>query len=306
MSNIQSVNQRQKILVYGITGMVGSKIKQQIGAEFKVIGPPHSHLDLSKRREVKKNILDVKPDQILYCAGITKVDYAQSHSKEAYLLNCGVVESITKIAKNLNVPFHYISTDAVFDGKNYKRAYRENDQTNPVSTYGKSKLKGEQITLSSSRSNSVIRTIMVYCPNFAHKKDFARVAFETLKKGEEFAAIENQVVNPTFIDDLVSGIGKILEKRAKGIYHLAACDYTTNYGFVEKIAKKFKFRKGLIKKESFEQFFKDKDAPRTKYCWLDTTKFQKEFGENILHTIDQNIAEFKKQLRIASAQPLDF
>lgn len=297
---------KQKILVYGITGMVGNRVKQDLSDHFKIVGPPHSHLDITKNREVKKNILDVMPDQILYCAGITKVDYAQSHPKEAYLLNFEVVENIAKIAKAYNIPIHYISTDAVFDGKNSKRPYKENDKTNPLSTYGKSKLKGEQVVLGLSKNNSVIRTIMVYCSDFVHKKDFARLAYESLKRGEDFAAIEDQVVNPTFVDDLVDGIGKILDKRGKGIYHLAACDYTTNYGFVEKIAKAFKFRKELITKESFGEFFKEKDAPRTQYCWLDTTKFQKEFGNNILHSIDKNVLEFKRQLAITSSLPVDF
>ena len=41
-------------------------------------------------------------------------------------------------------------------------------------------------------------------------------------------------------------------------------------------------------------FFKDKKGLRTRYCWLDTSKFRKKFGENILHSVDESLKLFKK------------
>lgn len=295
----------EKILIYGITGMLGTRIQELLAKKFKIIGPPHSHLDLLNRRQVRENIKDVGPSQIIYTAGLTKVDHAQTHPKDAYLLNAEAVEYICQAAKPLGIPVHYISTDAVFDGTLKKRPYRENDKTNPVSVYGKSKLEGEKKVLVSSPKNSVIRTIMIYTAFFPHKKDFARLAYETLKRGEKFEGIADQVINPTFVDDIVFAIEKILRVRANGIFHVAATSYTTNLGFTEKIAKTFKFDKNLIQKVSFDEFFQDKPAPRTRYTWLDTTKFQKKFGGNILHSIDRCLALFKKQIEKLDSQPVD-
>lgn len=298
--------EKQKILVYGITGLLGSRIKDLLSEKYKIIAPPHSHLNLRNIKEVEKNIKDTMPHQIVYAAGLTKVDYCQLHKKEAFDLNYKAVKSIAQEADIFKIPVHYISTDAVFDGKKVQKPYRENDKTNPISVYGKSKLAGEKAVLEASSKNSVIRTIMLYSSSFPHKKDFARLAYDSLKNGEKFVAIEDQVINPTLVDDLVYSIDKILEKKAKGIYHVAATTYTTNYGFAQKIAKAFGFNKNLIVKEKFNVFFKDKPAPRAKFCWLDTTKFKKEFGNNILHNLDESIEIFKKQIEKIGASPLDF
>ncbi|MEK7581028.1 MAG: NAD(P)-dependent oxidoreductase [Patescibacteria group bacterium] len=296
---------RQKILVYGITGMTGTRFAELVRDKFKIIGPPRFIVDLTNKKQVKKNIRDVSPDQILYLAGITKVDEAQQNPKNAYLLNSEAVKYAAKESALLNIPFHYVSTDAVFDGKLKNRLYKENDKTNPISIYGKSKLAGEKVVLEFSNKNSVIRTIMIYSPNYPHKKDFAKFAYESLKYKKPITGIIDQFINPTYVDDLVNGICKILQKRESGIYHVAATDSTTNFEFLKKIEKTFKFNKNLITETTFNEFFKDKTAPRQQYSRLSTEKFRKKFGNGILHKIDQGINEFKKQMSKLETQPID-
>ena len=296
---------RQKILVYGITGMTGSRVTELLRDQFKIIGPPHFQLDLTNKKMVQKNIKNMQPDQILYLAGITKVDEAEVNQKKTFLLNAEAVRYAAEQAAKLSIPFHFVSTDAVFDGRLKKRAYKEKDKTNPLSVYGKSKLAGEKITLSSSKRNSVLRTIMIYSPNYPHKKDFAKFAYESLKYGKQFSGIIDQVISPTYVDDLVYAIAEILEKRSRGIYHVASIDFTTNYEFLKKIAKAFKLDEKLITKTTFDEFFKGKPAPRQQYSRLSTIKFRKEFGVKILHTINEGINNFKKQIMKLEDQPVD-
>ncbi|GEM_PF-459708 len=298
-------NSKQKILVYGATGMLGSRIRELLGDKFRIISPPHSHLDLGNKVQVIKNINDTMPDQIVYAAGITKIDYAQLHPLETFRLNASVLRYISSHAKKLNIPLHYISTDAVFDGRIYERPYKENDSTKPISVYGKSKLEGEKIVLNSSESNSVIRTVMLYSANFPHRKDFARSAYESLKNKIPFSGIIDQKINPTFVDSVVYAVSKILEDRANGIYHVAATDALTNYQFVARIASSFGFDKKLIGKTTFAEFFKDKPAPRAKISVLDTSKFIKKFGPKILLDSKGSIEKFKSQIGKLEASPID-
>ena len=196
-------SQKQKVLVYGSTGLVGAKIIQLLSGKFKLIAPPHHQLDLDNKKIIASHLKDVLPDHIIYAAGLTKVDEAEINPKKAFYLNYQIVGFIAKQATKLKIPFHYISTDAVFNGKKSKAPYRETDKPDPISVYGRSKLKGEIATLSASPINSVIRTELLYTSYFPHKKDFARVAYESLRRKEKFAGIVDQIITPTFVDDLV-------------------------------------------------------------------------------------------------------
>ena len=298
------LKQTPKILVYGITGMTGTRIGELLRKRFKIIAPPHTHLNLTNKLLIYNHIEETSPDYIIYSAGLTKVDQAQLNPKLAFKLNFQVVADICKKAKQKNITVIYISTDAVFDGKKFKSPYKENDKPHPLSVYGKSKLEGEKAVLKSSRHNAVIRSIMTYCAHYPHKMDFTRLAYQSLKNNEKFDGIIDQIINPTFVDDLVWAVSAIVEKKASGIYHVAAIDSISNYGFVEKIAKAFRFDNNLIGKVTFNNFFRDKPAPRTKFCWLDTTKFQKEINNNILHTLDEGIAIFKKQIGKIETEPV--
>lgn len=305
VENKKEKNSREKILVYGVTGLVGSKIWDLLHNKFKIIAPPHRQLDIFNKRLVSSHLEDVSPDQIIYAAGITKVDEAQSNPKKAFYLNEEIVTFIVKRAAKRKIPFHYLSTDAVFDGIKTRAPYKEGDKTNPISVYGKSKLLGEIATLSASSNNTVIRSEMIYTSYFLSKKDFARVAYESLKKKEQFEGIIDQVITPTFVDDLVKSLSLILQKKAKGIYHVASIDSTTNYGFLLKLANIFNFDKDLISKVHFDEFFAGKVAKRAKYCWLDTSKFQRDFKNHPLKSINKSLHEFKKQMEKVPSFPVD-
>ena len=220
-------------------------------------------------------------------------------------MNAKTVDYICRECKILNIPVYYISTDAVFDGAGLEKPYKETDSVKPISIYGKSKLAGEKSVLKASPKNAVIRTVMIYSASFPHRKDFARSAYESLKNKIPFAGILDQVVNPTFVDDIVKAIFVLLENNAHGIYHVAATDNLTNFEFVKKIAQAFKLNEKYILKTTFEEFFKDRNAPRAKYSVLDTNKFRKKFGESILKSTNKSISEFKKQISNSAASPID-
>lgn len=298
------LKQIPKVIVYGVTGMTGSRIHYLLKKRFKLIVLPHTHLDLTNKKAVHEHIDEVLPNYVIYAAGLTKVDIAQNNPKLAYSLNYQAALDICRKSAKKNIPVIYISTDAVFDGGKSKNPYSEKDRTNPISVYGKSKLAGEKAVLKSSGNNVIVRSIMTYCANYPHKMDFARLAYKTLKSGERFTGITDQIINPTFLDDLVFAVAEIIENRKIGIYHVAALDYTSNYGFVEKIAKVFNFDRELIDKVTFDEFFNDKPAPRTKYCWLSTAKFQKHFRKKILHSLDEGLAIFKKQIAGIEPEPI--
>lgn len=284
-----------KLLLLGGTGLVGSRVLQLL-KNFEIVAPTVQELDVTNQKQIKDQIPIIRPDLFLYSAGFTNVDLAEEKKEECFLLNVKAIEFLTLEATKLQIPFYYLSTDYVFDGKKEDKPYTEGDQPDPVDeVYAKSKRAGELVALS-NKINGVIRLIMPFSAAHAFKMDIGRLVVDKLKKGEKISAVYNQKINPIFVDNLVYGLGKIMEKRATGIYHLAATSFTSPYDFMKEIAKQFKLPSNFIEKVSFETYTKTRPAKRPQHTWLDTQKFQKEFGTNILHTIEEEVAIFKSQI----------
>jgi len=269
-----------KLLLIGGTGLVGSRVVDLLFDKFDLIYPTASELDVTDENQVKQAVLDIKPELILYAAGFTNVDLAEEKSKECYSLNVKAVEYFVKEASKLKIPFYYLSTDI----------------PRPVdSVYAKSKREGELITLTSD-INGIIRLIMPFSAVHSAKLDIVRLVLEKLKKGEKLNAVSDQKINPVFVDDLIIALEQILQKRISGIYHVAATSFTNPYEFMLEIARQFNLPQNLIEKTSFAEYSKGRFAKRPQHTWLDTSKFRREFGEGILHSIEEEISLFKSQI----------
>ncbi len=283
-----------KILLFGGTGLVGSRFQELLQYELNIIAPSHTDVDLLDPDQIKQNVNDIKPDQILYAAGYTNVDKAEEEGELSYKLNSKAPEVISETVKG--IPVIYLSTDYVFDGKKSDNPYTEEDIPNPLSTYAKSKRKGEEIILSASPKNLVLRLIMPYSAVYTKKMDLARIILSKLKNNEKILGVSDQKVNPIFVDHLVFAIAEVLKVKALGIYHLGAISFTTPLEFSKLIAAEFNLSQNLIEQTTLEEFSKSRKAIRPKDSWLDTRKFISEFGNGILHSVEEGIKDFKAQI----------
>lgn len=287
-------SKKQKVLIYGGSGQIGSHAILRLPEKFDVIHPSHSEVDVTAKSQVEQNIKKERPDQILYAAGYTNTDAAKHEPGKSFWLNAGAIMNITHLAAKMRIPVYYLSTEIVFDGTKTESAYTEKDTPNPLLTNGKTKRLGELATLDASKQNCVVRLIMCISPYYERKKDLARLVVSKLTNHETFTATDNQTVNPIYVDHLITALRVLLQNRANGIYHVGATDFTTPYKFARKLAQAFGLNKSLVQKTTFEQFSKTRPEPRPQHQWLDTTKFRTEFGEGILHSVEEGIAAFKK------------
>lgn len=288
---------KQKILIFGGTGQIGSVAVKKLSKQFKISSPTHAKLDITERDSAEKYIRKNKPDQILYIAGYTNTDGAREEPGKAFLLNAGAVLHISYLAAGLKIPFHYLSTELVFNGEKSDKPYTEKDSPDPLLINGKTKQFGELATLNASKLNSVLRLIMCYSPFYERKLDLARLTVKKLKEGAEFNATDDQLVNPIYVNHLIDAISMILENRASGIFHLGATDYTSPFEFAKKIARKMRLDENLVKPVKFADFSKTRPELRPKDQWLDTKKFRKTFGEGILKSVDEGIDDFARDYK---------
>lgn len=288
------MKKREKVLIYGGSGQIGSRAAQLLPAKFDIIAPSSKEVDVTNRGQVEKNIHTAHPDHILYAVGFTSIDKAPEQPADSYLLNAGAPTYITHTANKLRIPFHYLSTEVVFDGRLTSRPYKKEDKQNPLSFNAITKYLGELTTLDASSRNCVIRLIICYSASYERKLDLARLALSKIQSGENFTATNDQEINPIYVDHLVEAIATIMINHASGIYHVGATDYTTPYDFAKKIAKEFELNKSLVKSTTFKEFSKTRPELRPQHEWLDTSRFRRDFGAGILRSVDEGIKQFKK------------
>src|SRR5258708_39818493 len=111
---------KQKILLFGGSGFLGSRLLTKLKPN-EVVAPTHTELDLLNIENVYKLIDKIQPEVIIYAAGITKIDAAESNKELAFTLNAKIPQKIANFIAPHNILFIYISTDAVFDG--YRNKY---------------------------------------------------------------------------------------------------------------------------------------------------------------------------------------
>lgn len=286
----------KKILIFGESGLLGSNLKKHF-KNYKVLAPSHKDLDLLNINHAESFISEQNPEFIIYAAGITRIDQAEENKKITNFLNHIVPGKLSKFSSTKKIPFIYISTDAVFDGYKNKYKFSETDKPNPKSTYGKSKLLGENAVLNAGKENCVLRLITLY--GNSDKPNFALMMIEKLNNSKEFGGLVDQIRNPILVDIAAEGIKFAVEQNLNGIYHLGSLDYGSNYEFLVKVAKKFNLDKNLIKKNTFDNFIKGKKGHRKKKSVLVCDKFVRVSQNKILKTTDESIEIFYKSMKLS-------
>ena len=149
----------KRVLVTGANGQLGKSIRKiaQDYQEMKFIFTDVAELDITNNEEVNTFFKSNKIDYCINCAAYTAVDKAEEEVDKAYLLNAIAVKNLAEACKTSAAVLIHISTDFVFDGTK-RTPYTEEDTPNPLSVYGKSKLKGEQFLQGILERHFIVRT----------------------------------------------------------------------------------------------------------------------------------------------------
>lgn len=242
-----------KTLVLGGSGFVGYYITRY----FEGIGTSSSQkegyikLDITNETEVKETLQSMKPELVINSAAIADVDLCEKEPQKAMLINGISVEWLAELSSKINARFVQISTDYVFDGE--KGGYTENDKPNPINEYGKSKLVGENNAL--KYDSIVLRIEMPYGVNLSKNKNvFFESVLRNLKQNRPVNAATDQIISPTFVEDVPMAIKALVENNQRGIFHQASKEKLSRYEFVEKIADVFGLSREGIKPTSLDYF----------------------------------------------------
>lgn len=299
---------KKKILITGSNGLLGQKLvqllieKENVHLIATAVGENrlknlddryiYASMDVTNPTEVEEVFDKYQPDVLIHTAAMTNVDTCETDTVGCQRLNVDAVENLINACQKHQTFFCHLSTDFIFDGAN--GPYTEDAAPCPISVYGESKLKAEQLLIGSSIQWAIARTVLV----FGIVSDMSRSNIilwvkKSLEEGKNIKVVTDQFRTPTLAEDLAIGCWLIADKKMQGVFNISGDDFLTPYEMAIKTADFFHLPKKLIEKADSSTFQQAaKRPPRTGFI-LDKAK--KLLGYNP-RSFDEGIALVASQV----------
>jgi dTDP-4-dehydrorhamnose reductase len=217
-----------RVLVLGGGGQVASAVVAAAPAQHHVVVRTRAELDIGDARAVARALSETAAEWLINAAAYTAVDLAEDQPSQAIAVNDTAVGVLAAAASTAGCRLLHLSTDFVFDG-NSNRAYLPDDQTNPLSVYGESKLGGERRVLNGAGSGIVLRTAWVYA---AAGRNFALTMLRLMREKEQVSVVCDQIGTPTWAAGIAAAIWGLVEAgAAAGVYHWTDLGVASWYDF---------------------------------------------------------------------------
>ena len=298
-----------KILITGSNGLLGQKLLHKLRKDSSVQliatskgenrvsskeGFTYFDLDITNNDAVAQLIASEKPQVVINTAAMTNVDLCEDEKQACDALNVEAVRYLADACANIDAHLIQISTDFIFDGEN--GPYKEEDKPNPLSYYGLSKLKSEQILQAHSVKWTILRTIIVFgVGENLSKGNIVLWAKGALEKGDSLNIIDDQFRAPTLAEDLADICILAAKKKALGIFNASGKDIMSIYEIVERIAKHYGNSIDNLNKISTATLNQKAVRPPKTGFILD--KSRKELGYNP-HSFEESLVIIDEQLKI--------
>ena len=195
-----------KIVILGAGGRLGAALVQEFRPKYDVVGFNHAQLDLSNLEDLREKVGATTFDVLINAAAFTNVDACETERDHAFRINAEAPGILAEICNEKDAKLIHFSTDYVFDGE--KRApYIEEDQANPISAYGESKLAGEKNVLAAGDGHLVVRVSWVFGPD---RPSFVDAMIKRAQQDETIDAISDKFSTPTYTHDIAEMVACVL------------------------------------------------------------------------------------------------
>ncbi|MCX5786804.1 MAG: NAD(P)-dependent oxidoreductase [Elusimicrobia bacterium] len=265
-------------LVIGSSGQVGSNLERACAVNGEVRGAdikPSSgrlFIDITEPASVRAAFETVRPEVVYLCAAMTYVDGCEKDPSLAEKINVRGTEITAACCREAGSKLVYLSTEYVFDGKN--GPYSETDATNPISVYGKTKLRGERAALALENALSIRTTVVYsYAPG---EKNFLMQLIGAAKSGVKMRVPKDQYSNPTYAPELAEFILELVLKSKSGIYNVVGAERLDRCSFALKACEILGLKPSLIEPALTAEL--GQTAARPLCAGLKTEKLKKELG----------------------------
>ncbi|NJP39862.1 dTDP-4-dehydrorhamnose reductase [Oscillospiraceae bacterium HV4-5-C5C] len=234
------------ILITGSRGQLGTEIQKQLRLGYSELGELPAafrkgevtaidlpELDITDLAAVNTYIKQLQPDVVINCAAFTNVDGCETQPDAAYAANAVGPRNLALACDRVGAKLVHVSTDYVFSGRpNGGVQLDESWLPQPISTYGRTKLLGEQYVRQFCRRSFIVRTAWLYS---YYGKNFVKTILGAGHKYGQVTVVDDQLGTPTNAVDLAHVLLLLAEGEQYGLYHCTGQGVCSWYEFTKEI-----------------------------------------------------------------------
>jgi dTDP-4-dehydrorhamnose reductase len=212
----------QRVAIFGSAGQLGLELIAEFRRRgYEAAGFERSAVDITDESRVASAISEFRPALAINAAAYNQVDRAEKEAVEAFQVNALAVRNLALGCRKSGARLVHFSTDYVFDGA-AGRPYREDDATRPLGAYAVSKVAGELYASAYLDNCLIIRTSGVFGPGgvATSRGNFVEMMLRMAARDQEIRVVDDHVASPTFAPGLASRAADLVERGARGVFHL--------------------------------------------------------------------------------------
>lgn len=227
------------IVVFGAKGQLGRCLQDEADARaIRLTSFDRLNGDISQKNRLETIFASISPSIIINCAAYTAVDKAEVETTQAFAANTTGPKHLAELAHRLQIPLIHISTDYVFDGASTV-AYRPQDNTNPNTVYGTTKLQGEQAIRDQLKEHLIVRCSWLFSE---YSNNFVKTMLRLGKTRSEISVVSDQQGCPTYAGDIAKALLDMVNQISLGAenwgtYHYCGATATNWFQFARTIFK---------------------------------------------------------------------
>lgn len=269
----------RRVLVTGAHGQLGWELARTVPGHVELHALDRHALDLGEREQVFDVLRQLQPETVINAAAYTAVDRAESEPELAQRINADGAGWLAEACAVTGARLVHVSTDYVFDGVQ-RTPYRPDDATNPINTYGRTKLIGERRVHDASGGRAlIVRTAWVYS---AHGHNFVKTMLRLMAERDSLNVVADQTGSPTWARNLADTLWACTAHAdLAGTHHWSDGGECTWHGFALAIQQEA-LALGLLKRAipiaPIETSAYPTPARRSPYSVLDKTALAAALG----------------------------
>jgi dTDP-4-dehydrorhamnose reductase len=295
---------KQRLLITGASGFLGSSLAYALREKFDVLGLNHTHpapawikterADLTHPGECKRVVQKFKPDICIHCAAMANIDRCEAEHEAAYLANVEATRFLTDALRGQRSKLVYVSTDAVYGGEGGN--FTEDGTVRPLNYYAETKLQAESEAARCSDA-LIVRTSFFGWSIGQGKISTAEWVFNELSAARRIRGFTDVITASIYTFAFAELLERALAKDLAGVFNFTSSDSMSKDKLARTIARLFGLDAGLIEPVSIDQF--PLKARRSKNLSLSSKKLSQSLGVQ-MPTVEQGLERFYRDRGLRS------